>query len=118
MIRSDLTNDDIYRCIDCEEIFQVFSQSGTTNFCPSCASRDIEGVDEEQGIELFIYGILGGSHMINCLSDIKEGQIFECIYDFETYKNDIMTDPPIPVEMDIYLGTKVTIREKACVPLD
>ena len=24
--------------------------------------------------------------MINCLSDIKEGQIFECIYDFETYK--------------------------------
>jgi len=26
---------------------------------------------------------------------------------------DIMTDPPIPVEMDIYLGTKVTIREKA-----
>ena len=47
MIRSDLTNDDIYRCIDCEEIFQVFSQSGTTNFCPSCASRDIEGVDEE-----------------------------------------------------------------------
>jgi len=24
--------------------------------------------------------------MINCLSDVKEGQIFECIYDFETYK--------------------------------
>jgi len=24
--------------------------------------------------------------MINCLSDIKEGQIFECIYEFETYK--------------------------------
>jgi len=26
---------------------------------------------------------------------------------------DIMTDPPIPVEMDIYLGTEVTIREKS-----
>lgn len=26
---------------------------------------------------------------------------------------DIMTDPPIPVEMDVHLGTKVTIREKS-----
>jgi len=26
---------------------------------------------------------------------------------------DIMTDPPIPVEMDIHLGTEVTIKEKS-----
>jgi len=26
---------------------------------------------------------------------------------------DIMTDPPIPVEMDVFLGTEVTIKEKS-----
>jgi len=26
---------------------------------------------------------------------------------------DIMTDPPIPVEMDVHLGAEVTIKEKS-----
>ena len=48
MIRNDLVNDNIYKCNDCEEEFQVFSKSGgTTNFCPSCASRDIEPIDDK-----------------------------------------------------------------------
>jgi len=48
MIRNGFINDDTYKCSDCEEEFQVFSKSGsTTNFCPSCASRDIEPIDEE-----------------------------------------------------------------------
>ena len=48
MIRNDFINDDIYKCSDCEEEFQVFSKSGgTISFCPMCASRDIEPIDEE-----------------------------------------------------------------------
>jgi len=42
-----LTNDMIYQCSDCEEIFEVYSQSGTTNFCPNCGSRNFDELEED-----------------------------------------------------------------------
>lgn len=34
-----LTNDCVYICTKCEEIFKVYSTSGETNFCPYCGAN-------------------------------------------------------------------------------
>lgn len=42
----ELTNDTTYLCNDCDEVFKVYSESGTANFCPSCASRSFEEYED------------------------------------------------------------------------
>ena len=38
----------IYKCLSCEEVFCVTNKSGASpNFCPFCASGELDGVDEE-----------------------------------------------------------------------
>lgn len=39
MIHIYLTNDCVYICTKCEEIFKVYSTSGETNFCPYCGAN-------------------------------------------------------------------------------
>lgn len=41
-------NDMTYICDDCGARFRVYFEEGeTTNFCPSCASRNLTGCDDE-----------------------------------------------------------------------
>lgn len=34
-----LSNDDVFECSNCDDIFQCFTSYGETQFCPSCGAR-------------------------------------------------------------------------------
>lgn len=43
-----LINDAVFKCLgSCEETFRAYTESGETNFCPVCGTRNIEAIDEE-----------------------------------------------------------------------
>lgn len=44
-VMEGLTNDGKFQCTECTEIFAVFSEGGSTDFCPRCGSRDFESTE-------------------------------------------------------------------------
>lgn len=42
-------NDCEFKCNDCDTIFKVYyrENGGDTNFCPNCASRDFDELEEQ-----------------------------------------------------------------------
>lgn len=47
-VLKDWVYDDVYKCSHCESEFAVLNpEEFTINFCPSCASRDINSLEEE-----------------------------------------------------------------------
>jgi DNA-directed RNA polymerase subunit RPC12/RpoP len=49
-MKNEWINDATYKCKTCEHIFKVYGldDEPVVNFCPSCASRELEDYDEEE----------------------------------------------------------------------
>lgn len=49
MDNEEWINDATYKCSDCDCTFRTYilNECGSTNFCPSCGSRNLDGYDED-----------------------------------------------------------------------